>query len=314
MILWRSHASSWAKTAELWAATLTFPEELWVSHWAGFLLEIKIAPIGGISEKKRIGHLKVRETCEPWIEIRLLKLLLSTAFHHPSHPGGHCCLWGRSPWVQPHCRHGPLPPGRAGDTQGGRTPQRCTWRWQQPCEERDGGLCPAGAPTIWFQSAATCPECGSVSSHMQGPGGGKGRDGRPALVRRGHRSRPSSGISQLLGFVSNWTCKIPLRAWVGVFLALAVKGFGCIFRSVGSKKLTVQHRAVTGETGSFFQVYFYTETRLKGQSEAFWNSLSSGASSGPWTSSTACTKLSTVFSSVGNQHSLGIFQQNTPSL
>lgn len=38
--------------AEFRAAALAFPEELLVSHCAAFLLEIGMAPIGGISEKR----------------------------------------------------------------------------------------------------------------------------------------------------------------------------------------------------------------------------------------------------------------------
>ena len=47
--------------------------------------------------KKGINHLKVRDTCKPWIKISLPKLLLSTAFDYPPAPAGTAAFEAEAP-------------------------------------------------------------------------------------------------------------------------------------------------------------------------------------------------------------------------
>lgn len=189
----------------------------------------------------------------------MLKLLLSIAFQHPPRrPSRHCCFWGRSPPVQPWCRTQPptSPPGWGQTWQA----QALVLHPEVAAAWRGAGwrAVPCGSSQ---RPISVCRHMSRAQEHLQPHARcGAASTARSPLGRRwpsiphlpGHSAGPSTRISCLLGFVSDWTWKIPF--WV---FASAVKWLGDGVWSAGSKKLTANHSAVPGKKDRFFpQVYF----------------------------------------------------------
>lgn len=180
--------------------------------------------------------------CKPWIKIRLLKLLLPTAFHHLPQQTL-LPLRQRTPGTAPTQGTVPHLPAGLGTAMVGARPRGGSG----PVRSRMEGCTPRQLPPSDFNLLPHVRSVGTSPATCEVPWG-----------RRGVRW-PSTGSDPPAGFLSCWgffptgPAKSHFRVF---FFALAEKGFGCISRSAGSKSLTVQHSAVTRETGFFFQVCF----------------------------------------------------------
>lgn len=175
MTLWRSHFSSWAKTAELCDAALAFPGDPRVSRRAGD----NDGSYQGKKRKDELGIWNLGRRASHGLKSDCWSCYCPLSFVTPTTLADTAAFEAEAPGFSPER------PGVAAARRG------AGWR-----------AVPRSAPAIWFQSAATCPERGNVSSPTRGaglparpagPGGGEGRDGRPSLARWG-----------LAGFLVRW--------------------------------------------------------------------------------------------------------------